>query len=211
MIGLGASSALLVMDVQNDFCHPDGLYGTSAAFRHVPAAAAHVVPRIFPVVRACKERRIPVVATRLRVLTDLDGRGIGLDQFRPQLRQMFVQSGFRSGTWGQQLVDDLMDPELCPDYQVDKWGHSAMYLTELEKVLRSIRATTFVLAGLGTNGVVEGTARDLVSRGWHVWTLEDCVAAPQRELHDAALLNLGHLGRVSTAADFLAELDASAV
>lgn len=197
---------LLAFDIQNDFCHPDGVYGASGTFSHVPAAAKQVIPRILPVIRACKAARIPVVTTKLRVLTDLDGRGIGLEQFRPQLQALFADSGFRSGTWGQDLVDELHEPDVRPDYEVEKWGHSAMYLTGLEKVLRSLGSRKLILLGLGTNGVVEGTARDAVSRGWRVWTLSDCVAAPQQELHDAALLSLSHLGQVTPSAEFLAAL-----
>jgi ureidoacrylate peracid hydrolase len=199
--------ALLVMDLQNDFCHPGGLYGRSGdGFDHVPAAAAELLPRILAVSRACKSLRVPIVATKLVVLTDLDGRGIGLEQFRPQLRELFEQDGFRKGTWGQDLVDELRDPSCAPDYEVSKWGHSAMYLTGLEKVLRAIRARTLVLAGCGTNGVVEGTARDAVSRGWQILTLSDCVAAPNRQLHEGALLSLGHLGKTLTSAELLSEL-----
>jgi ureidoacrylate peracid hydrolase len=196
------------MDVQNDFCHPEGLYGASGTFSHVPAAASRVVPRILPVIRACKEARVPVVATKLRILTDLDGNGIGLEQFRPQLQEMFRAGGFRAGSWGQALIDELQDDSLRPDYEVDKWGHSAMYLTGLEKVLRSLGARQLILCGLGTNGVVEGTARDAVSRGWLVWTLDDCVTAPNEDLHKGALNSLAHLGRVTASDAFLAELAA---
>jgi ureidoacrylate peracid hydrolase len=199
---------LVVMDLQNDFCHPDGLYGQSGTFAHVPAAAAEVLPRILPVIRACKAARIPVVASKLRILTDLDGRGIGLDQFRPQLQALFTGAGFRAGSWGQDLVQELHAPDVSPDYPFDKWGHSAMYLTGMEKILRALQARKIIFVGLATNGVVEGTVRDAVARGWRVWTLSDCVAAPQQELHEASLLNLSHLGQLTTSAEFLTALAA---
>jgi nicotinamidase-related amidase len=202
---------IVAMDFQNDFCNPEGVYGTSGTFSHVPSAAADVIPRLLPVLRAAKSRRIPVVGVRLRVLTDLDGAAIGVEQFRPQLQALFRDDGFREGTWGHAFVDELKPDDVAPDYFVDKWGHSAMYLTGLEKLLRALGAKTLVFAGLGTNGVVEGTARDAVARGWAIWTLSDLTAAPDPKLHEGALNSLSHLGRLGTAAEFLEELEKSSL
>lgn len=197
---------LMAMDLQNDFCHPDGVYGRGAAgFSHVPKAASEIMPRVIEVMRACKEADVPIVATRLLVLTDKKGRAIGLEHFRSDLQKLFAPEGFRRNSWGQDLVDEVR-ASAEPDYEVNKWGHSAMYLTELEKVLRAIGARHLVFVGLATNGVVEGTARDAVSRGWQVTTLTDCVTAPNPALHEASLRNLGHIGTLRTAEEFRAGL-----
>lgn len=199
---------LMAMDLQNDFCHPDGVYGRGGAgFAHVPGAASEIMPRVLGVLRACKEADVPIVATRLLVLQDKQGRAIGLEHFRPDLQQLFASEGFRRGTWGQDLVEEVR-AQAEPDYEVNKWGHSAMYLTELEKVLRAIGARHLVFVGLATNGVVEGTARDAVSRGWRVTTVTDCVTAPNPSLHEASLRNLGHIGSLVTAEELLAALSA---
>lgn len=197
---------ILAMDFQNDFCHPEGLYGRSESFKHVPPAATDVVARALPLLRVAKKRRIPIVGIRLQVLTDLDGKAMGVDQFRPQLQALFKDEGFRLGTWGQSFLDEMQAEDVAPDYYVEKWGHSAMYLTGLEKVLRALHAKTLVLMGLGTNGVVEGTGRDAVARGWNIWTLSDAVAAPNKDLHEGALNSLSHLGRLLTVGDLLTEL-----
>lgn len=197
---------LMAMDLQNDFCHPDGVYGRGGkGFSHVPKAASEILPRILDVLRACKDADVPIVATRLLVLTDKQGRAIGLEHFRSDLQELFASEGFRRGAWGQDLVAEVRETAE-PDYEVNKWGHSAMYLTELEKVLRAIGARHLVFVGLATNGVVEGTARDAVSRGWKVTTLTDCVTAPNPALHEASLRNLGHIGSLHTAAELLAAL-----
>lgn len=202
---------LMAMDLQNDFCHPDGVYGRGGAgFSHVPQAAAEIMPRVVEVMRACKDADVLIVATRLLVLADKKGRAIGLEHFRSDLQELFATEGFRRNTWGQDLVDEVR-ASAEPDFEVNKWGHSAMYLTELEKVLRAIGARHLVFVGLATNGVVEGTARDAVSRGWQVTTLTDCVTAPNPALHEASLRNLGHIGSLSTAEEFRAALVQGAV
>ncbi|MPZ61011.1 MAG: isochorismatase family protein [Propionibacteriales bacterium] len=189
----------LAMDLQNDFAHKDGTFGRNG-FEHVPVAAAETLPNVVRAWEVCRDLRIPVIGVGLTVLQDLDGNAIGIEQFRPGLRELFTREGFRSGTWGEQFLDGL--PE--PDYRIRKWGHSAMYLTELEKLLRSLGRNVLVMAGLGTNGVVEGTARDAVSRGWDVVALKDGVCAPDATLHEGGLNSLGHLGRLMTSDEFIA-------
>ncbi|MGH9109654.1 MAG: cysteine hydrolase family protein [Acidimicrobiales bacterium] len=197
---------LMAMDLQNDFCHPDGVYGRGGkGFSHVPNGASEIMPRVIDVLRACNEAEVPIVATRLLVLADKKGRAIGLEHFRGDLQELFAAEGFRRGTWGQDLVAEVREA-VEPDFEVNKWGHSAMYLTELEKVLRALGARHLVFVGLATNGVVEGTARDAVSRGWKVTTLTDCVAAPNPSLHEASLRNLGHIGSLHTAGELIAAL-----
>lgn len=196
---------LLVLDFQNDFAHPDGTYGRND-LAHVPARAREVLPNVLKAWAAARSARIPIVTAGLTVLTDLDGKAIGIDQFRPALRRLFAREGFRSGSWGERLVDELP----APDFHVRKWGHSAMYLTDMEKILRSLGRGVLVIAGLGTNGVVEGTARDAVARGFDVVILHDAVVAPDERLHQGALASLEHIGRLMTCDEFVAVVAASA-
>lgn len=201
-------TVLMLMDMQNDFCHREGVFARNG-FDHMPAAAEAITPRIAEVTAASRRGGIPIVATKLLVLTDLDGKGIGLSQFRANLQAFMVNEGFREDSWGHDMIDEFKRPETRPDYQVRKWGHSAMYLTELEKVLQALGRSTLVFVGLGTNGVIEGTARDAVSRGYRVIVLGDCATAPIEELHRGALRSLDHLGTVTDADTYLGWLGAA--
>jgi ureidoacrylate peracid hydrolase len=195
---------LLVLDFQNDFAHPDGTYGRND-LGHVPVAAQEVLPNVLRAWEAARAARIPIVTAGLTILTDLDGTAIGIDQFRPALRRLFAREGFRSGSWGEQLIDELPQP----DFHVRKWGHSAMYLTDMEKILRALDRQVLVIAGLGTNGVVEGTARDAVARGFEVVVLHDAVVAPDERLHLGALASLEHIGRLMSSDEFATTIGAS--
>jgi nicotinamidase-related amidase len=193
------TTVLMVMDMQRDFCDADGAYARHG-FDVSPVAP--LIPRIARVMEACRARRVPIIATQLTVLTDLDGKAMGLGHLR-QLRPWLVEEGFRAGTPGHALVEALPPP----DYLVRKWGYSAMYQTELEKILTSLGVETLVFTGIATNGVVEGTARDAIMRGWHVVTLTDCVGSFSRALHEASLVNLANIGTLTTSDAFLAELE----
>ncbi|MGH7267840.1 MAG: cysteine hydrolase family protein [Candidatus Rokuibacteriota bacterium] len=192
------STVLMVMDMQRDFCDRDGVFP-----RHGfdVASIEAIVPRLAHVMQACRQRRIPIVATKLTVLVDLDGRAMSLGHLNT-LRPFLKTEGFREGGPGQEIISQLPRP----DYEVRKWGHSAMYLTELEKVIRSLGARDLVFTGIATNGVVEATARDAVAREFHVTTLRDCVTGYNRELHEASLKNLSFIGRLISSDEFLAEI-----
>ncbi|MGH7264275.1 MAG: isochorismatase family cysteine hydrolase [Candidatus Rokuibacteriota bacterium] len=189
---------LMVMDMQRDFCSRDGVFARHG-FR-VDAIEAIVAP-IARVMHECRQRRIPILASKLTVLTDLDGKAMGLGHLA-HLRPFLAREGFRDDTPGHALIAELPRP----DYEFRKWGYSAMYQTELEKLLRALQAETLVFTGIATNGVVEGTARDAGMREYQVVTLSDCVAGYSQELHEASLKNLANIGRVMTSREFLDSL-----
>lgn len=192
------STVLMVMDMQRDFCDRDGVFARQGF--DVSSIEA-IIPTLARVMQACKQRRIPIVATKLTVLLDLDGHAMSLGHLNT-LRPFLKTEGFREGSPGHEVIPQLPRP----DYEVRKWGHSAMYLTELEKVVRSLGARDIVFTGIATNGVVEATARDAVAREFHVTTIRDCVTGYNRELHEASLKNLSFIGRAISSEEFLAQL-----
>ena len=195
-------TVLMVMDMQRDFCGRDGVFARNGF--SVEAIEA-IVPRIVRVMEVCRRHRVPIIASKLTVLTDLDGSAMGLGHLA-QLRPFLAKEGFRVSTPGHELLPELPRP----DYEFRKWGYSAMYQTELEKLLRALNAETCVFTGIATNGVVEGTARDASMREYHVVTLSDCVAGYRQDLHEASLKNLANIGRVITSEEFLKGLEAHA-
>jgi nicotinamidase-related amidase len=64
---------------------------------------------------------------------------------------------------------------------------SALTGTELDRLFRIRDVNTLVLAGVATQFVVEGTARDAVDRGYRVLVLEDCCASRRRDVHDFSI------------------------
>jgi len=190
---------LMVMDMQNDFCRHDGVFAQHG-FGVEPIE--RIIPNIKKVMEVCKRLRVPIIASKLTILTDLSGKAMGLGHLRT-LRPFLAEGGFRFGTLGHEIIEELPRP----DYEVRKWGYSAMYQTEMEKVLEALQLKTVIFTGIATNGVVEGTARDAAIRDYHVVTLSDCVAGFNKKLHEASLLNLGNIGTVTTSEEALAQLE----
>jgi nicotinamidase-related amidase len=178
------SSALLLVDLQNDFVGPGGLVdargeGHDAAFRGVVANTAGVI-------RRGREAGISIVY--LRYVRTADHRF----ESPASLRWMVMKRGYAAervsaleGTWGAEIVDALAPgPD---DRVIDKRRPSGFFGTGLDQALKSRCIRTVILAGVSTHGCVEATARDAELHDYYVVVLDDCVAAYNEALHRAAM------------------------
>ena len=145
-------TSLLIVDLQNDFLHPEGAYGrggqTSPDIAALPA-------RVLPVAKALRARGGWIASTQF---TLVPGKG-GQPFISPHLKQMrpFLGKGdFLPGGWGHALVDELQPADLT----VEKVAYSAFYMTRLEWVLRKAGIDTMMVCGIVTNGGVASTVRD---------------------------------------------------
>ena len=182
-------TALLVVDVQNDFCHPDG-YFAGVGFDVRPCAAA--AARVAPVVADARSLGLTVVWT-MSTNADPPAHRLLPQRFRRAEGEDRPPDQFLPGSWGWQLVDAL-EPQ-ADEVVIRKPRYDAFLRTSLEDDLRTRGIDTVVVAGVITNCCVDTTARSAFMRGFDVLVLEDCVGtfAEERDLHDAALRNLSLL------------------
>jgi ureidoacrylate peracid hydrolase len=195
-----AATALLIVDLQNDFIHPDGAYAKGGA----ASPEAKALPgRLLPLVERFRAQGGLVAATQF---TLVPGRG-GEPLISPHLKQMrpFLKRGdFLPGGWGHRVVDALQPIDVC----VEKIAYSAFYQTRLEWVLRKLGIAHLVVAGIVTNGGVASTVRDAHVRDLDVTVLEDGCAAPTPTMHAEAIAALKPVARIATIAGVLAEMAA---
>lgn len=180
--------ALLVLDIQNDLCHEEGVYsknGLSAS------NVSPIIPNLIEVMHFCHKHAIPIIATQLTILTNAKKQPIGMGQLK-LFRPFLEKEGFREGTWGHDIIDGL--PKI--DYSIRKWTLSPFFNTELDHYLNALGTKNLILTGFTTNGVVESTAREAIGRNLQITTLTDCVASYSEVLHQASLTNLGAFGQI---------------
>jgi len=140
-----ARTALLIVDLQNDFLAPDGAYARGGA---VSAAAAALPPRVAAAARALKAAGGMVVASQFTLWPD----GRGEPMIAPHLAALrpFLRKGdFAPGSRGQANVaelDGLVDVSVC------KVAYSAFFNTQLDWVLRHAGIDTVAVCGIVTNG-----------------------------------------------------------
>jgi ureidoacrylate peracid hydrolase len=170
------ATALIVIDAQNDFLHPDGWY----ALRGVDTEhMRRCIEPIRQLVESCHERDVPVIWTRHGFHDARDG-GL-LVSMRPFLRD----GGLREGTWGHQVLDGLGARE--DDRYVDKNRLSAFFQTNLELQLRSLGSEVLLIAGVLTNQCVAATGKDAMFRDFKPIVVEEATGTTLPHLHAPAL------------------------
>src|SRR5262249_24768724 len=167
--------ALVLVDLQRDFIHPQGAYARGGA---AAAAIAALPARLKPVTDALRAKGGWIVSTHFTLVPGKAGEPFispHLKAIRPFLRK----GDFAPGGWGHGQVDELQPADLS----VEKVAFSAFYMSRLEWVLRKAGIETLVFSGIVTNGGVASTLRDAHVRDFHTILLEDGCAAFSEEVH----------------------------
>jgi nicotinamidase-related amidase len=194
-----SSTALIIVDLQNDFLSPEGAY---ARGKTVSAQALLLPARVAPVAHTLKAKGGYVAASQFTLWPDAMGQPMvsaHLLEKRPFLRK----GDFAPGSWGQDNVPELKE---CVDLVVCKVAYSAFFNTQLDWVLRKANMDTVVVCGIVTNGGVASTARDAHLRDYKVVVLSDGAAAFSDALHQASLADLASIGQVMPCDAFISSL-----
>lgn len=185
-----ARLALIIVDLQNDFLHPDGAYGRAG--QSEPTIAA-LPERIKPVADTVRQSGGIVISTQFTLVPDRDGNPLIADHLKT-LRPFLDKGDFAPGSWGQQLVDELQPAH----FAIEKVAYSAFHMTRLEWVLRKCAIETAMFCGIVTNGGVASTVRDAHVREYHPIVLTDGCAAFSGQAHEAALADLATVAAMMT-------------
>lgn len=186
-------TALLIVDVQNDFVHPEGVYA-----RHgVSSSDAGDLPRrLKPVAAAVRRRHGWIVATQMTIVPARKGAGFIPEHLRNS-RPFLTAGDLNPGTWGHQLANELAPADL----HVEKIATSGFYMTRLEWALRQAKVDTLLVAGLTTHLSVVATVRDALVRDFAVMVLSDCCASYDHDLHLGGLQELAGLTQLLASRD----------
>ncbi|UVA77913.1 cysteine hydrolase family protein [Pandoraea commovens] len=190
-----ARTALVIVDLQNDFITPGGAYDRGGAA--TPEAQA-LPARVGPIAQSLKAAGGFVAASQFTLWPDANGEPM-ISPHLKQLRPFLRRGDFVAGTDGHATVAALAKHV---DVSVWKVAYSAFFNTQLDWVLRRAGIDTVAVCGIVTNGGVASTARDAHMRDYRVLVLSDGCAAPTVAAHDAALADLRTVGEIVTCEAF---------
>jgi ureidoacrylate peracid hydrolase len=187
------ASAVLVVDMQNGFCHPDG----SVAKRLDISGYRVTIPYVRSLVEAAHDARIPVFWSRQEHLEHDAGR---LGHRVPSHTSKLGYVPCLRGTWDAEILDELEPLVGADDIVVVKQRASCFYNTNLETELRALGVNTLVICGVATNYCVDATIRDAYARDYDLLISRDACGSTWPDLHESTLRNaeLFHGAVVST-------------
>jgi nicotinamidase-related amidase len=173
-----ARAAFVVIDMQNDFCHPDGWLasiGVDIAGARAPIAT---IGRLAPALRAAG---VPVIwlnwgnrpdranlPPNVLHVYDPAGRGSGIGAALANGAHVLEQ-----GSWAAAVVENL--PVAEQDIRVDKYRMSGFFDTPLDSILRNLRVDTLLFAGVNADQCVLATLTDAACLGYDAVLLEGAV------------------------------------
>jgi ureidoacrylate peracid hydrolase len=177
---------LIVIDMQNSFCHPEGAraraFGPGSAVEMVRA----IIPNITRLIGVCRDSGVRIWFTRQvhypndlrraarRIPSHLDRRGVKLELSH-------------RGTWEAEIVDEIKEQVRPEDEVIVKHRASAFYNSPLEPELRIQGIQVLIIAGTTTSFCVDSTIRDAYMRDFDVLVPAECVADTDAEAQAAVL------------------------
>lgn len=188
-------AALLVIDVQNDFCSPKGASGERGEGLSMVEA---MVPRLLRFIDQARSAGLPIVYIRT---THSEWTDAPSWIYRKSEQKALTTC--REGSWGAEFYQGIKP--LPAERVVIKHRYSAFIRTDLDTVLRARGIESVLVTGVSTNVCVETTARDAYMYDYYVTLVEDCSAAYDRALHEGTCQNIRrNFGLVATSEEIAA-------
>jgi ureidoacrylate peracid hydrolase len=186
------SSALLVIDVQNDFCAKGGYYDKTGAD---VSGAQPVIERLVAFIDQARSVGVRVIFVRC----NYDPVYVSETQTSRSKRVGWDIPYCRPGTWGAEFYRVVPRPG---EIIVTKHRYDAFYGTNLELILRTNKVQNLLFTGVATNVCVESALRSAYMRDFPSVLVADCCAARDAAVHEATLENVRrHFGVVANADD----------
>jgi ureidoacrylate peracid hydrolase len=172
------NSAVLVVDVQNDYCAPEG--GLARLGVDMSAIAA-CVPKIATLVDGARQTGVPVIHIRTHVEAATESPAwMELRLRRSPDRPRWCEPG----TWGADFYRVAPEPG---EIIITKHRYSGFINTNLDLILRSTGISSLIMTGVASNNCVDCTARDGFMNDYYIVFVDDCTAATNAAIHAATL------------------------
>jgi ureidoacrylate peracid hydrolase len=179
--------ALLVVDMQNAFCHDEGSFAQMLADTDLTIEQCKEATRgCRRLIRHARDMGSPVIYTRFVFHQDYRDGGILVEKYPAILEK----HALAANSWDGEIVAELQPGPR--DLVIDKSRYSAFIGTRLGPLLTSMRIQGIVICGVTTNVCVESTARDAAQYDYQTIVVSDACGELDSARHEHALDILGY-------------------
>jgi ureidoacrylate peracid hydrolase len=177
-------TAVMVIDMQNDFGAPGGMFDRAGV--DISTIQAAVAPTV-RVLAAARQASIPVVYLKMGFLPDLSDAGAANSPNFLKHRALHIGKKVVApdGSEGRILIRETWNTEILPalkpaidDTVIYKHRYSGFYATKLDAVLKRLGAEYLLITGCTTSICVDSTIRDAMFRDYSCVLLSDCTGEP---------------------------------
>ena len=173
-------SAVLVIDMQNDFCHPEGYF----AKQHCDLIPIH---EMLPFLQRYLEGARKLGVTIVHVKSYLDEKFLSPPMIARNKQFGRINGICRKGTWGSEFYGIF---PVGNEIVLTKHAYSAFIDTDLREKLLSKGKQSIMVTGVMTNVCCESTLRHGFMLGFYTFLIEDCCASVEKTAHLAAVDNV---------------------
>ncbi len=193
-------TALLIIDMQNDFLHPRGAFAAKGVDI---SGATRLIPLVKRVTDACRAASLPVVYTLHTFRPDFSDRPRMYYELMRQRQLAGSESappppagGLIRNSWNAAVVEELTPRP--GDVILDaKHNFDSFYQTDLELILRNLGVENLFITGVTCSICVETTLRSAYHRDFRCFLVEDCTWEKQADQEAATkktiAMNFGYL------------------
>lgn len=194
-------SAVVVIDMQNDFCHKDGFFSKgkpdSRGTRDL-SPMEKIAPNLINFLDAARSVGTKIYSIR----SFLDDHYLPPMMRLRNLRVGYSRTLCAEGEWGSEQFDGF-EPQ-PGDTIITKHVYSAFIGTNFKDILEKDKIKTIIVTGGATNVCCESTIRDGCMLGFYVVAPRDCLACYSREDHEKSLRDIDFFyGVVTTSQDII--------
>lgn len=191
-VAIAADAAVVVVDVQNDYCDPDGVQGrVGRQVRDIDGT----VDRTAALLARARAAGVPVI-----FVTTVSGPETDTPQWVSRYSPERPQC-CRKGSWGAELYRLRPEPG---DEIVEKSRHSAFTNTPLHELLQRLERGTLLFCGVATDICVESSLRAAICLDYAVGLIADCCGSYSEEAHGRGVASARALRALVVESDAIA-------
>ncbi len=172
-------SGLIVVDVQHDFCSPEGACAKLGVDIN---SGLEMMPNLYKLIDEAREVSLPII-----YMETVHSEWTDTEPWLYRKPEGADVETCREGSWGVDFFDGI-EPR-ADERVVIKHRYSAFINTDLDTILKAKGIESVILTGVATNVCVESTIRDAFMRDYYVTMVHDCMATSDPVLPEGTLEN----------------------